>query len=156
MYGVKIPAAMGSAIATNFQPTGDFVMTADEVQPVLQALKEKGVQVMGRGRHAGSVQQPQCRALWGHLQDQGPRPDFHGIGARALGTQGSRYARGRQSRVPGDLALRLTVHLDQSLGAGCGADDVRRFGTHRPIHLRLDPEVASWLGVLGCNGLACP
>lgn len=59
MHGMEIPAAMGSAIAINFQPTGegqaattgDFVMTADEVQPVLQALKENGIQVMPLHNH---------------------------------------------------------------------------------------------------------
>ena len=59
MHGMEIPAAMGSAIAINFQPTGDgraattgdFVMAADEVQPVLQALKENGMQVMPLHNH---------------------------------------------------------------------------------------------------------
>ena len=59
MHGMEIPAAMGSAIAINFQPiakgqaatTGDFVMTADEVQPVLRALKENGIQVMPLHNH---------------------------------------------------------------------------------------------------------
>lgn len=59
MHGMEIPAAMGSAIAINFQPTGDgqaattgdFVMTADEVQPVLKALKENGIEVMPLHNH---------------------------------------------------------------------------------------------------------
>jgi hypothetical protein len=59
MHGIEIPPAMGSAIAINLQPTGDgqvattgdFVMTADEVQPVLQALRENGIQVMALHNH---------------------------------------------------------------------------------------------------------
>ena len=45
--GMDVPEAMGSAIAINFQPTGsgkaaitgDFVLTADEVNPVIRALQ---------------------------------------------------------------------------------------------------------------------
>lgn len=59
MHGMEIPAAMGSAIAINFQPTGDgraaatgdFVMTADEVQPVLQALTANDIAVMPLHNH---------------------------------------------------------------------------------------------------------
>lgn len=59
MSGMEIPPAMGSAIAINFQPTGDgqaattgdFVMTADEVQPVLQALTANGIEVMPLHNH---------------------------------------------------------------------------------------------------------
>jgi len=47
--GMEVPESMGSAIAINFQPTGtgkaaitgDFVLTADEVNPVLQAFARK-------------------------------------------------------------------------------------------------------------------
>ena len=59
IHGMEIPATMGSAIAINLQPTGegqaattgDFVMTAEEVQPVLQALKSNGIQVMPLHNH---------------------------------------------------------------------------------------------------------
>lgn len=59
MHGMEIPPSMGSAIAVNFQPTGngqaattgDFVMTAEEVQPVLQALKRSGIKVMPLHNH---------------------------------------------------------------------------------------------------------
>ena len=48
--GMEVPEAMGSAIAINFQGTGggkaaitgDFVLTADEVNPVLRALRSMG------------------------------------------------------------------------------------------------------------------
>ena len=51
--GMEIPPAMGMATAINFQPTGDekaaitgdFVMTAKEVNPVIRALREQGIQV---------------------------------------------------------------------------------------------------------------
>jgi hypothetical protein len=57
--GTEIPASMGTAIALNFQPTGegqaaingDFVMTADEVNPVIQALREHDIQVVSLHNH---------------------------------------------------------------------------------------------------------
>ena len=50
---------MGTAIAINFQPlgegkaatTGDFVLTADEVNPVLRALREHGIAVTALHSH---------------------------------------------------------------------------------------------------------
>ena len=58
-HGMEIPEAMGSAIAINFQPTGggkaaitgDFVLTADEVNPVLRALRENGIEVTAVHNH---------------------------------------------------------------------------------------------------------
>jgi Domain of Unknown Function (DUF1259) len=57
--GMAIPPAMGTATAINFQPTGDeraaitgdFVMTANEVNPVIRALREQGVQVTALHNH---------------------------------------------------------------------------------------------------------
>jgi len=57
--GMTIPPSMGVATAINFQPTGgnkaaitgDFVMTADEVNPVLQALAGAGIQVNALHNH---------------------------------------------------------------------------------------------------------
>jgi hypothetical protein len=57
--GMDVPEAMGSAIAINFQPTGggkaattgDFVLTANEVNPVLQALRENGIEVTAIHNH---------------------------------------------------------------------------------------------------------
>jgi hypothetical protein len=57
--GMAIPAAMGSAIAINFQPTGggraaitgDFVLTADEVNPVIKALRANGIEVTAIHNH---------------------------------------------------------------------------------------------------------
>jgi hypothetical protein len=51
--GMEVPVAMGSAEAINFQPTGsgkaaitgDFVLTAAEVNPVLRALRQNGIEV---------------------------------------------------------------------------------------------------------------
>ena len=50
---------MGSAIAINFQPTGsgkaaitgDFVLTAEEVNPVLRMLREHGIEVTALHNH---------------------------------------------------------------------------------------------------------
>ena len=57
--GMPVPAALGSAIAINFQPTGkgkaaitgDFVLTAAEVNPVLRELREHGIEVTALHNH---------------------------------------------------------------------------------------------------------
>jgi hypothetical protein len=57
--GMAIPPAMGTATAINFQPTGDekaaitgdFVMTANEVDPVIRALQEQGILVTALHSH---------------------------------------------------------------------------------------------------------
>jgi uncharacterized protein DUF1259 len=67
--GTEIPVAMGSAEAINFQPTGggkaaitgDFVLTAPEVNPVLRALRDNGIEVT---------------ALHNHMLDEQPRLFF--------------------------------------------------------------------------------
>src|SRR3546814_4779382 len=67
--GMELPVAMGSAVAINFQPTGggkaaitgDFVLTASEVNPVLHALRENGIEVT---------------ALHNHMLDDEPRLFF--------------------------------------------------------------------------------
>jgi hypothetical protein len=67
--GMAVPPAMGSAEAINFQPTGsgkaaitgDFVLTAAEVNPVLRALKANGIEVT---------------ALHNHMLDDQPRLFF--------------------------------------------------------------------------------
>jgi hypothetical protein len=69
MHGVVLPPAMGSAEAINFQPTGlgkaaitgDFVLTAAEVNPVLRALRENDIEVT---------------ALHNHMLDEEPRLFF--------------------------------------------------------------------------------
>ena len=67
--GMEVPESMGSAIAINFQPTGsgrcaitgDFVLTATEVNPVIRALHESGIEVT---------------ALHNHMLDDEPRLFF--------------------------------------------------------------------------------
>lgn len=67
--GMDVPPAMGSAIAINFQPTdegraaitGDFVLTASEVYPVMRAMRENGIEVT---------------ALHNHMLDDEPRLFF--------------------------------------------------------------------------------
>lgn len=57
--GMDVPEAMGSAIAINFQPTGngkaaitgDFVLIAKEVNPVLKALRDNGIEVTALHNH---------------------------------------------------------------------------------------------------------
>jgi len=67
--GMEVPVAMGSAEAINFQPTGngkaaitgDFVLTAGEVNPVLSTLRQNGIEVT---------------ALHNHMLDDEPRLFF--------------------------------------------------------------------------------
>lgn len=67
--GAKLAPAMGVANAVNFQPTGDgkaaitgdFVATAKEVQPLLEALQTNGIEVT---------------ALHNHMLDDEPRLFF--------------------------------------------------------------------------------
>jgi Domain of Unknown Function (DUF1259) len=57
--GMEVPASMGSAIGINFQSsgggkvatTGDFVLTAQEVNPVAKALRENGIEVTAIHNH---------------------------------------------------------------------------------------------------------
>ena len=57
--GMVVPPAMGSAIGINFQPTGggraaitgDFVLISSEVNPVLKALREHGIEVTAIHNH---------------------------------------------------------------------------------------------------------
>ncbi len=58
-HGIEIPPSMGTANALNFQSlgdgqaaiNGDFVMTADEVNGVIEALREHGIQVVTVHNH---------------------------------------------------------------------------------------------------------
>jgi hypothetical protein len=57
--GMEVPASMGLATAMNFQPTGggkaaitgDFVMVASEVNPVIRALRDNGIEVTSLHNH---------------------------------------------------------------------------------------------------------
>jgi len=67
--GMEVPEAMGSAIGINFQPTGggkaaitgDFVLLAKEVNPVIRAMRENGIEIT---------------ALHSHMLDEQPRVFF--------------------------------------------------------------------------------
>ena len=58
--GTTLPPAMGTAIAINFQPTdngnaaitGDFVLIAEEVNPVASVLRASGIEVTALHNHA--------------------------------------------------------------------------------------------------------
>jgi hypothetical protein len=59
MGEMEIPPAMGVATALNFQPTGngkaaitgDFVLTAGEVNPVIRTLQDGGIAVTALHSH---------------------------------------------------------------------------------------------------------
>jgi hypothetical protein len=67
--GLPIPPAMGTAIVINFQPTGggkaaitgDFVVIAEEVNPMIRALRENDIEVT---------------AIHSHMLDEQPRVFF--------------------------------------------------------------------------------
>jgi hypothetical protein len=67
--GVAIPNSMGVTTAINFQPTGggrsaitgDFVLTSKEVNPVIKALRQNGIEVT---------------AIHSHMLDEQPRLFF--------------------------------------------------------------------------------
>jgi hypothetical protein len=67
--GMAVPPSMGTATSINFQPTGngkaaitgDFVLLGSEVQPVLKALRQHGIEVT---------------ALHSHMVDESPRLYF--------------------------------------------------------------------------------
>ena len=69
MDGMAIPGAMGTAIGINFQPTGngkaaitgDFVALAGEVNPLIKALRDNGIEVT---------------AIHNHMLDEQPRAFF--------------------------------------------------------------------------------
>ena len=58
-HGMAVPPSMGTAIAINFQPlgggraaaTGDFVLVTAEVNPVLRALRQHGIEVTALHNH---------------------------------------------------------------------------------------------------------
>jgi Domain of Unknown Function (DUF1259) len=57
--GMEVPPSMGTATAINFQPTGggkaaisgDFVLLASEVNPVIRALRKHGIEVEAMHNH---------------------------------------------------------------------------------------------------------
>jgi biotin operon repressor len=59
MDGMAVPGAMGTAIAINFQPTGggkaaitgDFVALASELNPLITALRDNGIEVTAIHNH---------------------------------------------------------------------------------------------------------
>jgi biotin operon repressor len=66
--GTEVPAFMGTATAINFQSTskgvaitGDFALTANEVNPVIRELRKSGIQIT---------------ALHSHMLDESPRLFF--------------------------------------------------------------------------------
>jgi hypothetical protein len=100
---MKIPPAMGTGIAINFESagngnvatTGDFVLTADEVNKVIKALTSNGVNIT---------------ALHNHMLDETPRlffMHFWGVGSAASMASALRAgvdataAGGKESKVSG-------------------------------------------------------
>ena len=59
MDGMAVPGAMGTAIGINFQPTGggkaaitgDFVALSSELNPLVTALRDNGIEVTAIHNH---------------------------------------------------------------------------------------------------------
>ena len=93
--GMEIAPAMGMAIALNFQiegqqvaTTGDFVLTADEVDPVIRALQGNGIEVT---------------ALHSHMLRETPRlffVHFWGVGSPEAVAAGLKAALGHVATAP--------------------------------------------------------
>ena len=74
--GMEVPASMGLGTVINLQPTaggravttGDFVLTAAEVTPVLRALRESGIEVTALHNHLG---QEEPRLFFMHFWGNG-------------------------------------------------------------------------------------
>jgi hypothetical protein len=74
--GMEVPPALGTAIGINFQPTGggkaaisgDFVLTAQEVNAVIRALQAGAIEVT---------------ALHNHMLEEQPRLFFMHVWANA-------------------------------------------------------------------------
>jgi len=90
--GREVPASMGLATAINFQPTGngtaaitgDFVLMASEVNPVIRALQGTGIEVT---------------ALHSHMLDEQPRLFFMHFWARDDATKLARGLRAALDRM---------------------------------------------------------
>src|SRR5439155_238183 len=95
--GQEVPPSMGVATAINFQPTGngkaaitgDFVLVASEVNPVIRALQGKGIEVT---------------ALHSHMLDEQPRLFFMHFWANDNATK---LARGLRAALD-HMALKTT------------------------------------------------
>jgi Domain of Unknown Function (DUF1259) len=87
MMGMTIPPAMGTAIAINFQPTGngkaaitgDFVALSNELSPLITALRDNGIEVTAIHNHMFG-EEP--RAFFVHFwADDDAVKLAHGLGA---------------------------------------------------------------------------
>ncbi len=90
--GMVVPPSMGVATAINFEPTagakaaitGDFVLTAKEVNPVIQALRSGGIEVT---------------AVHSHMLTEEPRLFFLHYWANADAVELARALRGALDRM---------------------------------------------------------
>ncbi len=95
--GHEVPPSMGVATAINFQPTGggksaitgDFVMRAEEVNPVIRALEANGIMPT---------------ALHSHMLDESPRLFFMHFWARADATTLARGLRAALDQTASKMA----------------------------------------------------
>jgi hypothetical protein len=132
--GMPAPAAMGTGTAINFQPTidgkaaiaGDFVVTAEELNPMISALRENGIEVV---------------AIHSHMLEEQPRLFFVHFWANDDANLQEAFARHLTKwRLRGaeQTSRRDTLWLAELVGVECGlslACDARLFCRHL-VHLR--------------------
>lgn len=156
MSGMLIPPSMGLATALNFQPTGngraaingDFVMTAAEVQDVVQALRGGGIDIVAIHNH-GFDEQP--RLFYMHFWAENDAVAL----ARTLRARGGRH-RGPVTPRPG--AYRPAANhrwrtwscrrraMTSSFNGPCSAGILATARSHGTLRPRWPPYAASSRG----------
>jgi hypothetical protein len=117
--GMEVPSAMGVATSINIQPTapgkavatGDFVLTASEVNPVIQALTQNGIAVTAVHSHM-LTEDPRLFFMhfWG---DEDVAALTRGLRAALDKTNSRRHTASREPTGPG--ALSLIPQIDPAL-----------------------------------------
>src|SRR3546814_16353239 len=86
---METPPTMGTATAINFQPTGngraaitgDFVLVASEVDPVLRALRANGIEVTALHNH---MLNDEPRLFFIHFWANGDRSEERRVGKECV------------------------------------------------------------------------
>jgi len=108
---MTVPAAMGTAIAINFQPTGggkaaitgDFVALSSELNPLITALRDNGIEVTAIHNHMVG-EEP--RAFFVHFWATTTRQSSRSDSARRSKPSTSRRTERAQRRCRNDKSLR--------------------------------------------------
>ena len=150
---MTVPTAMGSANAINFQPTGggkaaitgDFVITGDEVNPMIKALRANGIEVTALHSHM-LTEQP--RVFFMHFWANDDAPEAGQGDPRGAGQDGrGEELIAHQVGAPEKSVLRLAsgvsggahgvhrAHADAHATAVRDDADDCAPGRHRHVHM---------------------